>query len=94
MASILDSPGLPTRGTTPVFNEPWEARAFAIVVTLQQRGFFSWPEWTAALSQEIAQAQQKGDADLEHSYYNHWLRALEKVVAERTATAPQAPDKT
>ena len=66
MASILDTPGLPTRANQPVFNEPWEARAFAITLTLQQRGLFTWPEWSAALAREIASAQQRGDQEKNH----------------------------
>jgi hypothetical protein len=38
----------------PVFNEPWEAKVFAIAVRLHQRGLFTWPEWTDALGAEIA----------------------------------------
>jgi Nitrile hydratase beta subunit, N-terminal len=28
-----------------VFQEPWEARAFAIVVSLHERGLYTWGEW-------------------------------------------------
>ncbi len=28
----------------PVFDEPWEARAFAIVVKLFEDGHYTWPE--------------------------------------------------
>jgi nitrile hydratase accessory protein len=90
MASILDTPGLPTRANKPVFNEPWEARAFAITLTLQQRGLFTWPEWSAALAREITLAQQRGDQDLGDTYYLHWLRALETLLTERGAIAPHS----
>ena len=85
MTSILDSPGMPKQGNSPTFNEPWEARAFAMVVMLQERGLFTWPDWTAALAAEIALAQQRGDQDLGDAYYKHWLQALEKLLAERGA---------
>jgi nitrile hydratase accessory protein len=85
MASILDSPGLPKQANSPTFNEPWEARAFAMVLVLQQRGLFTWPDWTAALAAEIASAQQRGDPDLGDTYYQHWLRALEKLLVDRGA---------
>jgi nitrile hydratase accessory protein len=88
MATILDTPGLPKRDNTPVFNEPWEARAFAITLTLQERALFSWPEWSAALAHEIASAQQRGDQDPGNSYYIHWLRALEVLLTERSVIAP------
>jgi nitrile hydratase accessory protein len=85
MTSILDSPGMPKQGKSPTFNEPWEARAFAIVLVLQERGLFTWPEWTAALAAEIASAQQRGDQDLGDTYYKHWLQALEKLLVDRGA---------
>jgi hypothetical protein len=31
----------------PVFRAPWEAQAFAMAVTLHERGVFTWQEWAA-----------------------------------------------
>lgn len=67
----------------PVFREPWEAQAFAMVLALHQRGAFSWNEWAAALSTQISAAQAAGDADLGDTYYQHWLAALESLVAAK-----------
>jgi nitrile hydratase accessory protein len=74
-------PGLPMDGESPVFNEPWEARAFAMTLALHERGVFTWPQWAEALSQEIDRAHAAGDADLGDTYYQHWLRALESLVS-------------
>ncbi|HET6550632.1 MAG TPA: nitrile hydratase accessory protein [Solirubrobacter sp.] len=63
----------------PVFTEPWEAQAFALVVSLHERGQFAWPDWTALLGEEIA----SGD-----DYYRCWLRALERLVTERGLATP------
>jgi nitrile hydratase accessory protein len=60
----------------PVFAEPWQAQAFALAVRLADEGLFTWDEWAAALSAEIARAQEAGDPDLGNTYYQHWLRAL------------------
>jgi nitrile hydratase accessory protein len=67
-------------GENPVFNEPWEARAFAMTLALHERGVFTWPQWAEALSRQIAEARAAGDADLGDTYYQHWLRALESLV--------------
>jgi nitrile hydratase accessory protein len=75
-------PGMPLDADSPVFNEPWEARAFAMVLALHQRGLFTWPQWAAALSRQITQAQTAGDADLGDTYYQHWLLALESLVTD------------
>lgn len=80
-------PGQPMDGDEPVFREPWEAHAFAMAVTLHQRGLFSWPEWAAALAAQIERAQARGDADLGDTYYRHWLAALEELVAQKGASS-------
>ena len=67
----------------PVFREPWEAQAFALVVAMHQRGLFTWTEWAQALSAAIARAREAGDPDLGDRYYRHWLEALERLVVER-----------
>ena len=73
-------------GAEPVFREPWEAQAFAMTVSLHQRGLFTWPEWAAALAAEITAAQAAGDADMGQTYYHHWLAALEGLVAAKGAS--------
>ena len=73
----------------PVFRAPWEAQAFAMAVTLHQRGVFTWPEWAQALAREIAAAQAAGDADLGDTYYQHWLTALEKLVSTKAGSSMQ-----
>ena len=70
-------------GGSPVFAAPWEASAFALAVRLSGEGYFTWGEWTAALSEEIRAAQQEGDPDLGDTYYKHWLQALERLCRER-----------
>ena len=70
----------------PVFREPWEAHAFALALTLHERGLFTWPEWADALGAQIAAAQARGDADLGDTYYRHWLGALETLVAAKGAS--------
>ena len=73
-------PDLPCDVEGPIFAEPWQAQAFAMTVALHQSGLFSWPEWAEALSHEIKQAQAEGDPDRGDTYYDHWLKALEKLV--------------
>jgi nitrile hydratase accessory protein len=85
--------GLPRDAGTPVFNEPWEARAFAMTLALHERGLFTWPQWAAALSREISKAQASGDADLGDTYYQHWLRALESLVKGLPAASGAPPLK-
>lgn len=83
LAATRALPGIPVDDEGPVFREPWEAHAFAMAVTLHARGLFTWPEWAAALADEISSAQAAGDADCGDTYYRHWLATLERLVAEK-----------
>jgi nitrile hydratase accessory protein len=61
-----------------VFEEPWQAQAFALVVQLHASGAFTWTDWAAALADEL-----RGKTDDGTHYYDHWLGALERLVSER-----------
>lgn len=80
-------PGLPVDDNGPVFDAPWQAQAFALVINLAERGVIAWQEWTGYLVEEINAAQQGGDADLGDSYYEHWLRALERISLDKQLTS-------
>ena len=79
-------PDLPRDEDGPVFREPWEAQAFAMALSLYDRGLFTWKEWAAALADEIKLAQAGGDPDTGTTYYRHWLATLEKLVAAKGVT--------
>jgi nitrile hydratase accessory protein len=80
-------PAMPLSVDAAVFNEPWQARTFAMIVALHERGLFSWPEWTQALSRQIHAAKTAGDPDVGDTYYEHCLCALESLAAR----APPQP---
>ena len=82
--------GIPRDEQGPVFREPWEAHAFAMALTLHARGVFTWPEWAATLADEIKRAQAVGDPDTGETYYRHWLKTLERLVAEKGVTTLDA----
>lgn len=60
----------------PIFNEPWEAQAFAMAVKLNEAGLFTWTEWAEMLGAEIA-------AHPDEHYYENWLAALEKLAEKK-----------
>jgi nitrile hydratase accessory protein len=82
-------PGIPRDEGGPVFREPWEAQAFSMALALHQRGVFTWPEWAAALADEIKSAQAAGDPDTGATYYRHWLATLERLVSEKGIATEQ-----
>ena len=81
-----DLPALRAEREGPVFEEPWQATAFALALHLSERGVVPWTEWSAALGREIRAAA--GDAAQVDGYFRHWLRALERVCAEKGIVDP------
>jgi nitrile hydratase accessory protein len=77
---------IPRNADGPVFREPWEAEAFALALSLNARGLFTWKEWATTLGDEIKKAQAAGDPDTGETYYHHWLATLERIVAEKGLT--------
>ena len=81
--AVLEVPGVPQGEDGPVFREPWEAQAFAMALSLHQKGLFTWPEWATTFADEIKRAQAAGDLDTGDTYYLHWMNALERLIAEK-----------
>ena len=73
-----------------MFAEPWQAQAFAIAVNLSEKGYFTWKEWAAALADELKAAADRGEPDDGSHYYEHWLTALERMVASKGLSDPSA----
>ena len=76
-------PSLPRDEGGPIFAEPWQAQAFALAVRLSAQGCFTWKEWAAALAEELKCAADRGEPDDGSRYYEHWLAALEGLVAAK-----------
>lgn len=89
---IAAVPGLPREGKAPVFAEPWQAQAFAMALSLQQQGIFTWREWAETLGDEIKNARAVGDPDDGSTYYNHWMATLERLVAQKGLTSAETLD--
>ena len=67
-----------------MFAEPWQAQAFAMTITLYERGLFSWSEWAETLSLKLEERASVGDDQAGQHYYEDWLAALELLVSSRT----------
>jgi nitrile hydratase len=75
---------LPGRSGDLAFDEPWELRAFALVVAAYEAGGYPWGEFQQALIASIRQWEESSAATrAPWSYYEHWVRAFEAVLGER-----------
>ena len=71
--SLPDLPALLRDKDGPVFREPWEAQVFAMIVSLHERGTFTWGEWAQALGKQLK-------SGTEENYYESCLKTLENLV--------------
>ena len=92
MTNFTPLPLQPHDDDGPVFAEPWQAQAFALAVKLSEHGHFTWAEWAETLSAEIQAAVDGGDADLGDTYYEHWMRALERLSLEKHLVTSESMD--
>ncbi|HEX9498126.1 MAG TPA: nitrile hydratase accessory protein [Mycobacterium sp.] len=83
-----------TDQAAPRFDHEWQRRAFGLAVALSEFGHYKWDDFQQSLIQTISRwentpGSQRGD----WQYYDHWVAALEKVIADhRLLTAPVAKD--
>lgn len=72
----------------PVFDAPWEAHAFAIVMSLYGDGHYDWAEWDDYLGHDIQSPGYFGgvaddgtepadEEDADRANYNRWIAACE-----------------
>ncbi len=79
-------PPLPRDEEGPVFDEPWQAQAFALAVKLSEQGHFTWKEWAGALADGLKAAVDRGEPDDGSQYYHHWVATLERLVTAKGLT--------
>jgi nitrile hydratase accessory protein len=81
IASDANGPAaIPRRNGEPVFNEPWESRVFGMAIGLCDRGFYDWDEFRELLIAEISSADARQENS---SYYERFLRVLQRLVVEK-----------
>lgn len=76
--------GVPQEDGDPVFEAPWQARAFAIAVALTGDGErFAWEDFQRRLVAEVQAADSEAErGGPESVYYEQWLAALERLLIE------------
>jgi nitrile hydratase accessory protein len=79
---------LPRDDEGPVFEEAWQAEAFALTVRLHEARCFTWNEWAATLAAVLREVRDRDEVDDGSHYYDHWLTALERlVIAKQVVSA-------
>jgi nitrile hydratase accessory protein len=73
------------------FEHPWELRAFAMAVAAYHNGQYEWSEFQLSLIDSIKKWEAEGGTE-PWSYYEHWLTALETVLAGNGALSDAVLD--
>jgi nitrile hydratase accessory protein len=83
-----------TDQAAPQFDFEWQRRAFGLALALAEFGHYDWEDFQQSLIESIADWEDAPEAGRgDWRYYDHWVAALEKVVAEHhLLTAPVATD--
>ncbi|WP_044422996.1 nitrile hydratase accessory protein [Pseudomonas syringae group genomosp. 3] len=78
--SDYETVGLPLDAEGPVFEHPWQAQAFSLVVHLHQAGRFPWADWVRIFSDRIKTAPAQPGESANDAYYRQWCAAMETLV--------------
>ena len=85
IAMMQSEIAIPRQNGEPVFKEPWESRAFGMVVALCNQGKYPWDDFKERLIAEINEAdcKQRQDDSADFNYYQYWSKAFEKLLVEK-----------
>lgn len=91
MSGDLDGDLAPPMSNGEVmFEEPWQGRVFGMASALAEAGLYTWDEFRASLIREIAAWDRSGEG--EYAYYDHFLRALERLLEAKGLVDASALD--
>jgi nitrile hydratase accessory protein len=87
IADMTGAVALPRKNGELVFDEAWQGRVFGLTVAMSHDTRFEWREFQAQLIAEIAHAEGEGE---DTSYYERWLHAFERLLADKGLLDPGA----
>lgn len=86
-AALAGIHSIPRDPEGPIFPAPWAARAFGLAVSLNERGVFSWTEWSETFGATVSRMADENPADPE-AYWRAWLAALEELLMRKQVANP------
>lgn len=71
-------------GNSPLFQAPWQARIFALIVEAVKAGHFPWTDFQSRLVAALARNDEAGRSEsdelIERHYFDAWLLAAEETL--------------
>ena len=72
----------PRKNGEPVFDAPWQSRAFGMVVHLHTSGMYPWDEFKRRLIDQIAAGPCASAPPDTPEYYYQWVEAFWRLLLE------------
>lgn len=83
----------PRSGDRLVFDEPWHARAFGLVLALAETNAYQFEDFRQSLIATIGRWEATHEVDdPSWEYYEQWLAAFERLVVALGIVTPQEID--
>lgn len=93
-ASATGAAALPRCNGELVFDAPWESRAFGAAMAMAQAGIYVFDDMRDLLIEEIGEWERTHSrVDGHWNYYERWLAALERLLAQRNLLDPTEIDE-
>ena len=73
----------PRKNGEPVFDAPWQSRAFGMVVGLHTAGLYSWDDFKELLITEIANGSCTAAPAGSPEYYYQWMEAFSRLLVTK-----------
>lgn len=84
---------LPLASDNLAFDEPWQLRAFALVVAAHTSGQYEWSDFQGALIASIKDWESTNAPGAgSWSYFEHWVNAVEAVLSNSDLLDSEALD--
>jgi nitrile hydratase accessory protein len=73
----------PRKNGEPVFDAPWQSRAFGMVVRLHTSGVYPWDDFKKLLIEEVSKQPCKGSTPESSEYYEQWVDAFWRLLVKK-----------
>jgi nitrile hydratase accessory protein len=73
----------PRKNGEPVFDAPWQSRAFGMVVRLHRSGVYPWDDFKKLLIEEVSKQPCKESPPDSSEYYQQWVDAFWRLLVKK-----------
>ena len=82
LADLPHGQAIPRERGEVAFRAPWELHTLALGVAAHDVGSYGWPEFRHVLTDSITSWEAARPAQSQWQYYERWLHALERLLAD------------